>query len=269
MTTQSPVWKLQSSDSSVEGEGPAPGSEPPERSCSGTQARRPRVNSRAPAALPGSASGLVEAMSSTTLVSATSSRRQSSASSLTSPIPARREERKSPAAVSGSRQPKVDTSHCCVSPSDMARCPSTDSRSSSPSSFRMQDFSEVESMSNTSLQRVSPSISKSRMAEILDCSGVGVEVGAGVSVGSGVGVEVGTGVSVGPGVGVEVGTGVSVGPGVGVDVGVSVAVGSIVGVAAGCSPLSHADRRAVAIRSSRPNHVILWTISRNLIGKGL
>ena len=114
----------------------------------------------------------------------------------------------------------MDASHCCVSPSGIARRFSTDSSSSSPNSVRMQDCSEVVNLSNSCPQRVSVSMSKSRIAGAPTRSGVGVGVG-----------------------GTDVGVGVLV-----------AGVGSGVGVAAGSSV--HADSNATANKHSSPTHTI-------------
>jgi len=63
--------------------------------------------------------------------------------------------------------------------------------------------------------------------------GIGVAVGAGVTVGVDTGVAVGAGVTVGVGIGVAVGAGVTVGVGIGVAVGAGVTVGVGTGVAVG------------------------------------
>ena len=148
------------------------------------------------------------------------------------------------ALCSGARQPNIDASHCSVSPSDIARRSSADSSSSSPSSFRMHDCSEVVKVSNSFPQSVPASMSYSRIAGAPTCSGVGVGSGVGVSVGSGVGV--GTGVDVGR---TDVGVGVLV-----VCIGPGVSGGRTVGVVVG--PSSHADSNAAASKHSSPTHTI-------------
>ena len=192
----------------------------------------------------GLASGRVPATIPATSASASNSRRQVSPSSLNPSISATRAERNIPAAVSGARQPNIDASHCSVSPSDIARRSSADSSSSSPSSFRMHDCSEVVKVSNSFPQSVPASMSYSRIAGAPTCSGVGVGSGVGVSVGSGVGV--GTGVDVGR---TDVGVGVLV-----ACIGPGVSGGRTVGVVVG--PSSHADSNAAASKHSSPTHTI-------------
>ena len=178
----------------------------------------------------GLASGRVPATISATSASASNSLRHPSASSVSPSIRATRADMNNPEAVSGARQPNIDASHCCVSPSGIARRSSTDSSSSSPNSVRMQDCSEVVNLSNSCPQRVSVSMPKSLIAGAPTRSGVGAGVGVGV------GARVGVG-------GTDVGVGVLV-----------AGVGSGIGFSVG--PSSHADSNATANKHSSPTHTI-------------
>ena len=172
------------------------------------QLRRPRPNASAAAVLSGSASGRVDARIPATSIPANFSRMQVSWSSVNPSMSIVEAVKNMAAAVSGARQPKIDTIHSSVSPSARTRIASADSSSSSPSSVRMQDCSSAVNASNRSPQRVSLSISNSPSTGPPPCSAVGAIVGVGVDVGgTGVGVAVlvaGAGTAVGRAAGVAV-----------------------------------------------------------------
>ena len=186
-----------------------------------------------------------------TSVLSTRFRRQASFSSVNPSMSASIKDRNTSAAISGARQPNTDASHPYLFSTGVTGCSRTDFRSSAPSSPRRQDCSVVVSKSNSSPQRMPPSMSKSSSAGAPLRSGV-----ADAGTGDGLGVAVGRGVDVGAGA--AVGSGVADGTAVAVGVGVSVGRGS--------SP--HAESRTAAIRHGNPISAARWMSPRNPVRTG-